>query len=122
MATRTIYEEHKRCGCCGAAIDREVFEAQQEIGGYTAGADCRDCLEETPDAPQFQQLLDDIRDALDPGQRDEWDESDPEDRFYFALSCINKGIVTGGSPGFHDQLRKYVCLKALDNGEAENAT
>lgn len=120
MSTRTIYEEHNRCSVCGGKIERDVFEAQQSIGGYTEGADCRSCLEETPDAPQLQHLYEQIKDTLSGEKRERWEQSDREDRFYFALHCINEGIVSGGSMGMHEQIRKYVCLKALDNREVED--
>lgn len=114
MSTITV----ERCSCCRAKIEPEVLEAQRKHGDFTEGADCRDCLESVPDNPQMQNLFTEIRDGLSDENTEKWDDLDREDRVLFAMQLINEGIAEGGSPGFHEQLRKYACLLLADNNEA----
>lgn len=107
------HADPKYCTVCGSRIAEDVFQAQR-AEGFGEGADCRDCLESVPDNPQMQSLFESIRESLDGDKRDVWDDAEQEDKVLLAMDLINKGIATGGTLGFTEQLRKYACIMQLD--------
>lgn len=105
------------CSSCGQRIALDVYEAQADEG-MGDSAMCRSCLEGVQSSPQLEQLYEQIEAALSDVNAEEWRNQGAEDRFYFALHCINEGIVEGGSPGFHDHLRHYVAWLVAEDKRA----
>lgn len=110
----TVPAHERLCSSCGQQVEPDVYQAQA-AEGFTDSAMCRSCLRGVRDNPQLEQLYEQIREALNDENGERWGGLSADDRFYFALHCINEGLAEGGSPGFHEHLRRYVCLLAAED-------
>jgi hypothetical protein len=97
------------CQCCGKQVDPEIAQTQLDTLDQceTGDPSCRECIESVESNPQLQSLIDIIEESLNPTNSAIYQQQPIGDKILFAISCINKGHVNGGSIGLHVQLKKY---------------
>lgn len=113
MATTQSERYKRRCGSCGNPVGSAFADAQHDQLDLTEGTVCRECARRIEDHPWTEDLLDEIHDALNPGNHEKWDNLNTEERVLFALRRIQDGTIRGGSPGLVGHLQQYAVLVSI---------
>lgn len=92
------------CSRCGSLIDsKSLQESYDEADLEEELRWCMSCIEDVPS--QIQELFDRTKEALSEDNAEEYESFGVSMKSAFALSCLEDGVITGGTVGHMESLR-----------------